>query len=309
LGKLFTPDARIARLAARQHGAFTHAQAVACGFTPKTIEYRVATRRWRPAHRGVYVMPGAPKTFEQDVTCVVLAAGPGAAASGRTAGALFGFEGIERGVLEVVVPKHRRVRVRGATVHHVSLGRRDVTQINGIRVTTPARTLIDLAAVLPRHRLEDALDDAVRRNLIRPRELEARLDKMIRRGRAGVGVLLELVRERTARNVPGSGRESRVRRILTRAGLPEPVRQHEIFDANGTFVARVDLAYPDERLYIEYDGAGHESAKQRRIDIDRQNRLTELGWRPLRFTKTDLRASPRSIVTKVRNARAVSSEP
>ena len=305
---MLTPDARIARLAERQHGAFTRRDALSCGFTPKTIDHRIETRRWIPAHPGVYLMAGAPKSFEQDVMRVVLAAGLGAAAAVRTAGALFGLEGIDRGVLEVDVPKHRRVTVRGATVHHVSLDKRDITKIDGIPVTTPARTLIDLAGVLSRDRLEDALDDAIRRHLVRPRELEARLKRMTRRGRTGAGVLLELVRERTVKNVPGSGQENRVRRILTRAGLPQPVRQHEIFDAGGRLVARVDLAYPDERLYIEYDGGGHESARQRRADLERQNLLTELGWRPLRFTKVDLRAPPSAIVAKVRNARAVSSE-
>ena len=128
---------------------------------------------------------------------------------------------------------------------------------------------------------------------------------MERRGRDGLGVLLRLVRKRTTSNVSGSSWENKVRRAIVRAGLPEPARQFVIRDQRGAFVARVDLAYPEHRLYIEYDGDQHLDPRQRAKDRDRQNRLSAVGFRPLRFVDEDLR-SPAAIVVKVREARRTS---
>jgi hypothetical protein len=175
--------------------------------------------------------------------------------------------------------------------------------VDNIPVTAPTRTLIDLASVLDDDALEDALHDAVRRKLVQPRTLEARLESMQRRGRTGTGNLLRLVRGLTPGNVSGSRWENKVRRLLVRSGLPEPVRQYVITDEHGVFVARPDLAYPENRLYIEYDGKQHERPRQRDDDLDRQNRLSAVGWRPLRFVDTDFKKPPEAIVAKVTNAR------
>ena len=117
--------------------------------------------------------------------------------------------------------------------------------------------------------------------------------------------MLGLVRKRTTKTAAGSGWENKLRRALERAGLPEPVRQHVVFDEHGAFIARVDLAYPDKRLYVEYDGSQHADPRQRAKDLERQNRLSGIGWRPLRFIDDDLRTSA-AIVSKVRNARRFS---
>jgi very-short-patch-repair endonuclease len=105
--------------------------------------------------------------------------------------------------------------------------------------------------------------------------------------------------------VPGSGWENKLGRALERDGLPKLIRQHVVRDERGVFVARVDLAYPDKRLYIEFDGSQHADPRQRKTDLDRQNRLSALGWRPLRFIDTDLRTLT-AISSKVRAARRFS---
>jgi very-short-patch-repair endonuclease len=294
-----TLDQLIARLAERQHGVFTFDQALSCGFTPKSIRSRVAQGRWVRVHKGVYTLRGTVRSFEQATMIRVSACGSGAVAFRRTAAALFAIEGITPDVVEVAVGRHRRPRLahRCSTLRHS-----DVTMIGVIPATKPERTMIDLAPVLAPDPLEDALDDTIRRRLVRPHSLQERLEQMDRRGCTGLGLLLELVRTRTTANVPGSGRENVVRRALKRAGLPEPVRQYRIHDADGRFVARPDLCYPDRRLYIEYDGGHHESLRQRRSDLDRQNRLTALGWRPLRFTRASLRGPMSAIVEVVRDS-------
>jgi hypothetical protein len=85
-----------------------------------------------------------------------------------------------------------------------------------------------------------------------------------------------------------SPRESRTRLLIVAAGLPEPVVQHQVHDASGV-VATVDLAYPDLKIAIEYEGDGHRTDRdQWRTDIRRQRRLEELGWIVIRVTELDL---------------------
>lgn len=290
-----TPDQLIARLAERQHGVFTFDQALSCGFSASAIQRRVASGRWVRVHKGVYRLAGSVRTFEQRTMAAVLACGGGAVAFRRTAGALFGVEGVEPETVEVAVRWERR-----PTLAHRSttLIRSDLTVIGVIPVTTPQRTIMDLASVLQAEPLEDALDDLIRRRRVHPRRLEERLERMRRNGCMGLGLLLELVKVRTTKSVSGSRRENVVRRALARAGLPEPIPQYEIYDKDGRFVARPDLCYPEQKLYIEYDGGHHESPRQRQRDIDRQNRLSALGWRPLRFTKVSLRG-PMSVLLEI----------
>lgn len=169
-------------------------------------------------------------------------------------------------------------------------------------MTTPPRTIIDLASVLEDDPLEDALHCFVRRGLVDPRALEARVEAMPRQGRRGTGRLLKLLRGLKRENVSGSGRENKVRRLLVRSGITAPIRQFIITDEDGNFVARPDLCFPEHRLYIEYDGAGHLDPRQRERDLDRQNLLSALGWRPLVFTGADLKKPPSAIAAKVRRA-------
>ena len=92
--------------------------------------------------------------------------------------------------------------------------------------------------------------------------------------------------------------ESRLRVLLTLAGLP-PVPQFVVRGVGGEFLARTDLAYPDVRVAVEYDGAWHAGDGQFARDRDRLNRLTAAGWRVLHVTAADLR-DPDRIVTRLR---------
>ncbi|QUW18150.1 hypothetical protein [Agrococcus sp. Marseille-Q4369] len=101
-----------------------------------------------------------------------------------------------------------------------------------------------------------------------------------------------------------SPRESRSRLAIVAAGLPEPVVQHQVWHEGG-LVAELDLAYPELRIAIEYEGDHHRTDSARWAkDIRRQERLEALGWIVIRATKADLRDGGRSLVTRVRAARA-----
>ena len=87
-------------------------------------------------------------------------------------------------------------------------------------------------------------------------------------------------------------------------GLPPPSVQHPVRDENAEVVARLDLAYPDARLGIEYDGAQHRTQRRAMRDMDRQAVLPSLGWRVLRFTAADVLDWPTTVAARVRRALA-----
>ncbi len=93
--------------------------------------------------------------------------------------------------------------------------------------------------------------------------------------------------------------ETRLRLALTRGGLPLPVLQHRVCDGYGNFVARLDLAYVEARLGIEYDSERHWDPKVIRRDLRRQNALQALGWSLLRFTADDVLHNRARLVAQV----------
>ena len=166
----------------------------------------------------------------------------------------------------------------------------DIVVVDGIRVTSPARTLIDVAPCVGVDVLEEALDDALRRELVSLRFLRRRAEQLGARK-----VLKDLVGARDGR-VPESSLETRLLRALRAAGLPKPAVQHRI----GRY--RVDFAYVDARLAIECDGYRYHSGR-RAFDDDRarQNALTATGWRVLRVTWPQLRDGPEDVLAAIRS--------
>lgn len=266
-------DARIARVAAAQHGLITTAQAVAVGATPGAIRHRVSTGRWARIGAGVYRIAGVPVTWNQRALAACLISGAGAVVSHRSAAVLWGVSGFRPGRLDITVPPGRSNRNSLARVHRsvVDEARRD-----GIPVTRPARMLADLAGVVGGAVLEEAVDDVLCRRL-------CRLDEIPRRG-----ALREVVAAWNGDGMPEGVAEMRVVRALVAAGLEPPVRQYEIWH-RGVFVARVDLAYPPLRLAMELDGfrwhAGRAPFRSGRL---RRNRIEAAGWRLLEAAPEDI---------------------
>jgi very-short-patch-repair endonuclease len=164
-----------------------------------------------------------------------------------------------------------------------SLPRTDIRIVDGIPVTSPGRTIIDLAAVLPLHRLEIVLDDAIRRRLVKVGDLRRR------RPVWGASALNTLLDQRArGDSVPGSALETAFLRLLRRAGLPEPTRQWPVKRAGRT-VAVVDFAYPQALLVIEIDGYRYHSGRRDwQRDLTRQNEIVACGLDVLRFTSEDV---------------------
>src|SRR3954451_4151843 len=160
-------DGLIAAWAEREHGVVTGAQLVADAVGRRAIDRRIAAGLLRPLHRGVFAVGHPALRPEAWWMAAVLAAGRGAALSHRSAGAFWRIRNDGRARVEVSVPKHRRSTAR-LEVHAIDLAADEVTVEEGIRVTTPARTLFDLAAVVSPDQLEHAFNETEYRRLTSP---------------------------------------------------------------------------------------------------------------------------------------------
>ena len=298
-----TPDQRIARIAALQHGLFTNPQALAAGLSATAIADRVRAGRLHRLEPQVYRIAGAPDSWHQRLMAACLA--ESGVASHRAAASLFELDGFPPRVVEVTVRRWKR-RVNCSLRVHESTDLSDThrSERRGIPVTTIERTLIDLGAVVPRIRVEQAFDDALQRRLTTPELVRDRFLTVARRGRRGVGVIRPLLERRLGTSGPRPGEfERRVARLLVVGGLAEPTFEHEIRLPGGRFVARVDLAYPPALLAIECDSDKWRSGRQRRqADFERQNRLILAGWTLLRFTWDHLVDEPHLVLAQVASA-------
>ena len=290
-----TVDAHINRLAAGQHSLVHRTQALELGMTPHQLQDRVASGILVPVHRSVYRLAGAPASPEQALRAACLAAG-GAVASHRSAAVLWGLRGVEAAGIEITVPRMACPTLRSVVVHRTdTLGPIDVSRRLRIPVTTPARTLLDLGAVVPEPVVEFALEDALMRRLVSFTLLTQTLERLGVPGRSGAGVLRALVEERDPATAPTQRRlEDELLRVLRRGGLPEPVRQYEVAGV------RLDFAYPEIRLGLEADSRIWHGG---RLDVQRNsekgNALVARGWRVLHFTWGDARRRTAYVVNAV----------
>ncbi len=126
-----------------------------------------------------------------------------------------------------------------------------------------------------------------------------------RKGRPGAPRLRRALQ--LARTGASSPPETHVRLILCRAGLPEPVLDHDVYDDNGRFLGCSELAYPDLKVAMEYESDGHLSRHQLQRDIDKYQAYAEADWYPVRLTSDHVYRNPRETVRRVREARAAAS--
>jgi len=242
---------------------------------------------WRPLLRGVYADASLPVTHGLYVAAARWVMPPTAALSGASAAWVYGADesvGPDDPV-EVLVPSADRfgpvARLRIRTERHIPAGH--LITVNGHRLTSPARTAWDLAAGA-RDPVEAVvvLDGLLRVGVLREHHLPLLSAGFRRTGCRRVPSAAVLADGRSE-----SPQESRLRVGLILAGLPPPTPQC-VVRSGGRFVARVDLAYPEARLAIEYDGLWHAEAGQFGRDRRRLNALHAAGWRVIHVTAADL---------------------
>lgn len=162
---------------------------------------------------------------------------------------------------------------------------------------------MDLGAVMHRHRVAAALDSALARGLTTPERIDEYLRLVARRGRRGTRTLRNLIRERVdMAAMPESPLESKFFELLMEEGLPAPQLQYEIFRGE-RFVARVDFAWPEQKVILEMDGYKYHSGHQQwEKDRARRNELTLMGWQVLHGTWRDAHGDPRQLLSRVATA-------
>lgn len=265
----------------------TRAQLVELGLSPKAIDHRRRIARLHALHRGVFAV-GTPDVSRLGRwMAAVLAAGDGAALSHSSAAALWEI-GREGGRIEISVPRERNPRVHGVRVHRrKELAGPDLTRRHGIPATTPARTLLDLAVRLEPSRLERAVNEADKLDLINPGDLREWAGE--RPGQDGVAPLRRLL-DRDRFVLTDSELERLFLRIVQRAGLPKPATGRRIHGY------RVDFHWPDLGLVVETDGLRyHRTAAQQASDRRRDQVLTAAGLTVLRFTHRQVAHEPREV--------------
>jgi len=255
---------------------------------------------WRPLFRGVYA--DASLTVNHRHRCIAVCRyllPAGGAVAGRSAAVLYGAGAVTADEpVEVVVPRHLRfARSGGLLVHSADLSDGDARDVGGVRVTTPARTCWDLAQWLDLVEAVAVIDVLIRRRLVTVADLEVYAAR--RRGSRG---WRRLLRAATLADAGAeSPQESRLRVRLVLAGLPAPVTQY-VIERGGRFLARVDLAWPEFKVAVEYDGLWHADPNQIHRDRRRLNGLVGADWIVLHVTSQRLRDDFEGFVAELRAA-------
>ena len=290
------PDAAIERIAAAQHGVVTRRQIVESGVSARSIDRRLARCRLHLLYRGVYRV-GPIETPRAREMAALLACGPASALSHRSARALWDGQEAPQ-MIEVTVPRTKLRRVRGIAVHRSSTLTTDSVVMQGsLRVTTPLRTVIDLAAVLPRSELEQAIARLERCGHLESTDLLSWAEA--NRRAAGAAPLRALLAEGNAPAFTRSEAEQRLLELIRRGRLRTPqvnVRLHGY---------EVDFLWSGEKLVVEVDGfAYHASARAFANDRRRDAILTANGFRVIRLTWNDIAKQPEATLVMVAQALA-----
>jgi very-short-patch-repair endonuclease len=286
------PDRAIARLADGQRGRVSAAQLVEAGIKTDAVRRRVRRGFLRKEHHGVYLVGWHDTTKEGLLAGALLAAGPESAVSHRAAAELWSLMPGPTPVELSALRSHKRLR--GVIVHRPRSLDDDVVEHRGLRVTTPARTLVDLCSSLSASHVARLATEAQIQRLVTRAELAEILDRSY--GRRGTEKLKRFVRDETSPT--RSQLEKRFVRLVSRAGLPTP-RTNEHLWIGGRY-REVDAHWPAVKLAVELDsfkvhGVRDHFESDRERDVD----FVIDGWRVVRFTWARLRDDPNGVIRDV----------
>jgi hypothetical protein len=294
--KLDSRDVRVAKLAARERGVLSLGELRACGLSPYGVWVRVQNGRLHPIHRGVYAVGHARLTVEAAFLAAVKAAGPKSVLSHFAAAALWGVVEWDYRVVEVTVAG-TSTRITDSIRAHRSqtLAREDIRRHKGIQVTSPVRTIIDLAAIVDEKTLRRAVRQALSLNLVTLGDLvRARLRLHARRGARNLArVLADAAPTR-------SELEDLVLELILAAGLQHP-DVNVALHLEGRRVVP-DFRIPALRLVIEADSRQwHDDPLARADDIERQQLLERHGDRVERVTWAQAMTRPAQTIARLAN--------
>ena len=289
----------LVELAAAQDGVFSLPQLNSVGITTRATQQRAAAGQLHRVHQGVYsLVPPELLTLRARYMAAVLACRPDAVLSHRSAAALHGLRPTSRRNIEVTVPGRNRRRRDAIQVHRsTTLTAADVTIVDGIPVTTVARTIADLADVLPDRAVERALEQATNMEIL---DGHALADQIARHPRAAC---LRRLTSRGRIDTPTeSVQEERFLALCRSPGVPEPERQIWLDPHDGWPMVRADFLWRAQRLVIETDSVRfHGTRRAFESDRRRDQRLILAGWRVIRITWRQVIETPQVVIGLLRN--------
>jgi len=283
-------EKKLARLGSQSHGVVTRPRLLGAGITVNEIKHRLHTGSLIRVYRGVYRVGHSAPNLEARYQSAILAGGEGAVLSGRAAGHLLGLLKGKPPPPEITTPTYRRIEgVRTRRTRHIDP--RDVTIVHGIRVTTVARTLVDLAGELDPHELARACHEAIVRYRTTPGQVEIVL---ARRPRAPGAAKLRAVLRGDVR-VTLSILE---RGFVTRLGEANLLLPRTNRKVDGRWV---DCRWPDRHLTVELDSYRyHGSRLAWEQDLEREREARARGDEFRRYTYRDVFEDPRFMLGELR---------
>ncbi len=275
----------VAALAAKQDGLVSRRQLVVLGMDDDAIALRVLSGRLHRVRRGVYAVGHVGETIRSRLRQAVLAIGDDAAVSDLSAAAELRVRSPHPPVVDITCPRALRTRP-GIRLHRRRLDSDEVRVLDGIPVTSPARTLFDLASTVSARTLERIANQAFVERLVTVEELAAAADR--HRGRRGSRAFARLLGriDPEGRRVR-SPLEIRLGAFLRGRGFP-PYETNQRLRI-GTDVVEADVLWRDRRVIVEADGRDpHLAPLTFASDRRRDRRLSARGWTPVRITSEDL---------------------
>jgi very-short-patch-repair endonuclease/predicted transcriptional regulator of viral defense system len=288
------PDSVALALAARQHRVVTTAQLAQSGLSKDAIADRVRRGWLRRRHRGVYVV-GPLETPLTAAMAAVAACGEGALLSHHPAAVLWGMRRPPAGDMHVTV-SGRAVHARnGIQIHRANLHPRDITRKHGIPLTSPARTLLDLAVTLAQRELDRAVEEAEVQRRVSLHSLNEQFSRYpSHRGTAALKSAIRIDPAFTRREA-----ERRMLELIRASRLPQPAVNAKLGDWE------VDFLWSRHRLVVETDGyAFHSSRRAFERDRRKDQELQAAGYRVIRFTWRQITDEPEALIATLATALA-----
>jgi very-short-patch-repair endonuclease len=274
---------RLLTVASSQLGLFTIRQAASVGVTRQMVRAAVVRGWIRQERRGVYAVSGVPSSHWQRVYAAALAAGPPLMVSHSSAAIRHPLFGIAAEGIELTVPGNIHRRIHGVTVHRSStVLPGDVQYRDGIAMTTPVRTLIDLAERLSAPLLGRVVDEGAVSRLFTAEMVMARLDRY-GLSAPGHAELRRVVQTRLNEGQPDSVLEQRMLRIVNRHFLNAQPHHQVLIDGQ---IYVLDIAWPSIKLDAEVEGWAVRAGSLSKFDraLRRDNALRRHGWQVVYLT-------------------------
>ena len=293
-----TPEGAVGEFAASRHGVLSRRQAADIGLTSQQIRRLIGRAVVREPVPGVLVTRASPRTWRQELLIATLACNAAGVAGFESSAAMHVVDGFGEGPLTIVVRAPRKILMERVVFHVGPLDEVVVVDIDGIRCTSLERTLCDLGSSADAFRVRLAFEWYWRtKGDLGP--LQAAVDRLHRPGQHGTKLIQELLVDARLKGRPTeSPLEVRLEAII--GDLDGLVRQHEVFDAAGRFVARPDFAIPTRRIAIEaHSRQFHSSAAAQQRDAERDDDLRESAWTVRYVTKREME-NPSSLRSSIR---------